>query len=337
VFRRVRGDRVALGAGIALALLVALITVGEPLLERLVGHGEHDVFPYAVEQGTNRPLGPWSSVPDVHEKRFDANGAGLPAAPGTSETLLVFGGDGPLGRDLFLRVLIGGRTSLLIAVGGALIALGLGSVLGGIAGYFGGWVDAVIERLIESMAAFPLLLLVIVLGQTSFADRLDDVTLGGRLGQGVVTVMLLVGFFTWFYAARVVRAEFIRLREREFVEAARMLGASDGRIMRSHLLPHVLPTLATIGLISLGTNVVLEAGITFFGFGVTPPTVSWGTLISETWSGTVFGQAGSGAPGSATTNTVWLTLFPCLAIFLTVPLANLLADALREPTESVVP
>jgi peptide/nickel transport system permease protein len=335
LLRRIRSDRVALAAGIGLVLLVTLLTVGEPVIERLVGHGHAETFPYAVEQGTQRPAGPWSHVPDVHEKRFAPNGAALPPARGTPQTLLILGADGRLGRDELLRLLVGGRTSLLIALGGTLIALGLGALIGVAAAYFGGWIDATVERVTEVVAAFPLLLLVVVLGQTSISDRLDRVTVGGLLGQGVLTVMLLIGIFTWFYSARVVRAEIISLREREFVEAARMVGAGDVRIIRSHLMPHVFPTLATIGLVAVGTNIVLEAGITFFGFGVTSPTISWGTMISDTWSGTVFGTGGLGAPAADPSKTVWLTLFPCLAIFISVLLANLLADALRDPTDPV--
>ncbi len=299
-----------------LLLLLLAVTLGPPLGSRLLGHGPDDILPYAVDE-LLKPVGPWTRV----SSSIEYQDAGPPA--GGPTTLLVLGADGPLGRDMLLRLLEGGRVSLSIALGGTLLALVIGALVGALAGYFGGWVDAVIARLTELVMAFPLLFFVILLAGT-VAHRLADVTLGGLLAGGAFPLIVIIGLFTWFYPARIVRAQVLALRESEFVEAARMTGAGDWRILRQHLLPHLGPTLSVYAMLLLATNVLLEAGFSFLGVGIQLPTASWGSLLATSW-----GTARSPVVLPSEQTTIWLTILPSLAILTAVLTINLLGEALR--------
>jgi len=324
-WRRLRRDRAALVSGCFLLFLLFAVLPGAPLLERAVGHGPNDFFPFAVDVSL-RPVGPWSWVPDtsmvpgIDETTFEQEAP----PPGTGKTLLVLGADGTLGRDELLRLLYGGRVSLLVAIGATLLALVIGTTLGTVAAFFGGWVDGLISRFTDLVMAFPVLLLAIVLGST-VSMKLDDITFGGALNKGVLSLMLLIGFFTWFYPARIVRSLILSLRGREFVEAAEMIGSSDAKIMRTHLFPHVIPALAVWATLAVATNIMLEAGITFLGVGIKLPTTSWGTMLAATW-GTVL----SPLPYNPATFSPWLTIIPSATIFLTVLALTLFGEGLRE-------
>jgi peptide/nickel transport system permease protein len=246
---------------------------------------------------------------------------------GTGKTLLLLGADSALGRDEFLRVLYGGRVSLEIAAGAALVAIMIGFVLGAIAGYYGGWIDAVISRFTDLVMAFPLLLFLVMIG-SFFAHGLTDWTFHGLLNEGVFQLVLIIGAFTWFYPARIVRGQIMSLRHKEFVEAAQMVGARDNRIVRTHLLPHVLPPLLAYGTLLIATNIMIEVGVTFLGAGIKLPTASWGSLLAQTW-GSILN------PNAYNPSTVqpWLTLVPSIAIFLTVFSLNQFGEGLREATD----
>ena len=190
------------------------------------------------------------------------------------EQLLLLGGDSTLGRDEFLRILYGAQVSLEVAVGATLIAMMLGLLLGAVAGFYRGWADTVISRVTEITMAFPYLLFVIALAST-VGTRLDKVTFG-FLGEGVLTLVLVFGLFSWFYSARVFRGITLSLREKEFVEAARMVGASDWRIVRSHILPHLMGPLIVFSTLSIAAFILAEAGLSFLGLGIKLPTASWG-------------------------------------------------------------
>jgi peptide/nickel transport system permease protein len=318
-WRRLRRDKVALVSAGMLVFIVLACFIGAPIVAKLVGHGPDDLFPYAAHD--LKPVGPWTHVPDTPIMGDLTPGAPPPKNVGT--TLLVFGSDGPLGRDELLRVLYGGRVSLEVAFGAALLAVVIGVVLGATAAYFGGFVDSVISRFIDLVMAFPLLLFVVMIGYTVAGDRLSHVTLG-VFPPGVLGLVLIIGLFTWFYPARIVRSELLSLRQREFVEAATATGASDAWIIRKHLMPHVLPTLLVWGSIAVGTAIMLEAGITFLGAGIKIPTASWGTLLAATW-GTVTNPTGY----NSTTFSPWPTILPTAAIFLTVVACNQLGESLR--------
>lgn len=321
--RRLRRDRLAVGSGVLVAVLLLLVYAGPGVLARVLGHGPNDPLPYAVDDNL-RPVGPWTRVPATSNT---IPGVAYDKFPhGTKTTLLVLGGDGPLGRDELLRLLVGGRVSLEVAVGAAAIAIAIGLFAGAVAGYFGGWLDGVISRFADLVMAFPLLLLLVLVGST-VAPQFIDVTLG-FLQPGVAALIVTIGVFTWFYPARIVRGEIAALKEREFVESARMIGASEWRILFRHLLPHVVPVLLAYSAFLIATNVLLEAGVTFLGVGVRLPTASWGNLLATAW-----GTARTPSPFNSSQTTVWLTVFPSLMIFLTAVSWTLLGESLRRALE----
>ena len=326
--RRLVAGKGGLSSLVAVLAVVLSVTAGAPLAAHLLGHGPDDPLPDAVD-GALAPVPPLSRVSASTTAEIDdATGELLPPPAGTRTTVLVFGGADVLGRDLFLRILYGGRVSLTVAVGGALLAGLIGALLGTIAGFVGGWVDAVISRFTELAMAFPLLLLLILLGNID--NPLDSVTLG-ILEPGVLTLIALIGLFTWFYPARIVRAQVRSLRHREFVEAAEMMGSSRARILRTHLLPHVLPELLVYGTLMVATNITLEAGMSFLNAGISLPTASWGTLLSSAW-GTALTPSRTGASAFQP----WTTALPVAAIFVTVlslsRLGELLGDAIGART-----
>jgi peptide/nickel transport system permease protein len=327
-WRRFRRDRVGLACGVFLVVVVFAVGPGAPLYAKLVGHGPNDFFPYAVSVGL-RPAGPFTVTWAAHEIAGDDPFAlkHPPPPKGTPKTLLLLGADSQLGRDEFLRLLYGGRVSLEVAVGAGLVAIAIGIVLGSVAGYFGGLVDSVISRFTDLVMALPILFLLTMIGAL-FSRGISDWTLHGLFNRGVVQLILVIGAFTWFYPARIVRTHIQSLRHREFVEAAQMVGARDARIVRTHLLPHVLPPLLAYGTILVATNIMLEVGVTFLNAGIRLPTASWGSLLAQTW-----GSILNPNPYNPATTQPWLTIFPSIAVFLTVFALNQFGEGLREATD----
>jgi peptide/nickel transport system permease protein len=314
VWRRFRRERLAVAGLVGLVLIVLACFVLEPILVWLLGHGPDEPFPAAVSRVDRPPVGLFSWVAD--------NG-------GHGKTFFLLGGDGPLGRDEFLRLLAGGQVSLEIAFIATAIALLIGVFFGTVAGYYGGLIDSVISRVTELFMSFPLLLLVIALGQTA-AQRFEAVTFNGVFQPGVLALSIVIGLFCWFYPARVVRALVVSLREREFVEAAHMIGARDARVIRKHLLPHLSGPLIVWGTLVAAGVIILEASLSVLNFGVRLGTASWGSLLAQAW-GTLL-NAGqpimdSGLPYP--TPTV-LKLAPSLSLFLTVLCLALIGDGLRS-------
>ena len=321
-------DRWSLAAAIVLALVVFASFAGGPIASRVLGHNGFDQFPYAVN-GNLRPVGPLSRVPAINNALSNsADGSLAPPPKGTKTTLFLFGADGPQGRDEFIRVLDGGKTSLEIAVCAALVALLIGVPLGSLGGYFGGAVDAITSRLTETIMAFPLLLfLVFASGQLD--RRLDSIGYGWWLPRGVVAEALLIGVFTSFYPTRLVRAHMLQLRRSAFVESAEMVGASHWRILRSHLLPHLASPLLVWAAIAVGTNILVEVGLSFIGAGVQISTATWGSLLAAVW-GTILNPTFSLSTTQTPQFTVWQTIFPSLAILIAVVSLNQLAEGLRR-------
>ena len=319
-FRRDRAAVIALG--LATAILLACF-VGGPVLTRILGHGPNDLFPYSVDDNL-RPVGPWSHVPDTHSAPVDDYGDIVPPPAGTGETLFVLGADGALGRDLFLRILYGGQVSIEVGVFAALIAVSIGVVLGALAGMAGGVVDATVARLSEMVMALPVLFLLVLVGASSLGARLQDVTFG-VLSEGVFAVALLIGLFTWFYPARLVRTQLLTLRRDEFVDASIVTGAGMSWIFRRHLLPHLVPSLLTWGALAVATGILLEIGVTFLNAGVRLPTSSWGRILSDTW-----GSPLSPSRYSPATVSLWPTIYPSLAIFLTVVALHEIGEGLQR-------
>ncbi len=213
----------------------------------------------------------------------------------------LFGTDA-LGRDLFARVLHATSVSLTVAWVAVILSVFLGVVVGALAGYFGGWCDRLLMALTDIMLCFPTFFLVL--------------SVIAVLGPNIFNVMVIIGVTSWMGTARLVRAEVLSLKEREFVLAARALGAGPARIIFRHLVPNAMGPVIVNAVLSLAGAVLVESGLSFLGIGVQPPTPSWGNLLSD----------GKGVLGVAW----WMTFFPGVMIFLTILSANALGEALRE-------
>ncbi|MGB2874619.1 MAG: ABC transporter permease [Gaiellaceae bacterium] len=301
VWRRFRRDKIAIASGFFIIILAFIAFAGAPLAQHYVGHGPTDIFagPPAVTFPSLLPANPGTHIPNPYTHKTD---------------ILVLGAANRLGQDEFLRLLYGARVSLEVAVLSTLGVMIIGVILGAIAGYFGGWIDTIISRLTEITMAFPLLLFVIALAAT-VGPQLNSITLG-IFPQGVITLVLIFSLFSWFYPARIMRAQVLSIREKEYVEAARMIGASDTRIIRSHVLPHLVAPIIVYSTLIVASFVLLEAGLSFLGIGVPLTVPSWGNLLSS-------------APEYYTTRPL-LMLWPGLAVLLTTLAFNLLGDGLRD-------
>lgn len=316
---RFKRDRVAVVAGVVFVTVLLACVAGAPLAAHLLGHGPNDPFPYAVDVNL-KPFGPWTRVPDTN-----ASVASPGAAP---TTLLVLGADGQLGRDLLLRLLYGGQVSLAIGIGAALLALLIGVPAGILSGYVGGWTDWSLSRFTELFMGFPLLLFLVAIGYT-IGGRFNDVTLG-VFQPGVLVLVFLIGAFSWFLPARVIRAEVVSLREHEFVEAARMVGAGDGWIMRKHVLPYLIAPIVIWGTLMTASFVIFEAAISVLNLGVKLPTASWGNLLSTNW-GTLLVYDPFRSTGTYyVERSNWVVFWPTAALFISIVSLALLAEGIRK-------
>jgi peptide/nickel transport system permease protein len=306
VWRRFRRDKVAILSGFFIIFLIFVAFGGAPIARHYIGHGPNDLFAPGCCPGGDQAVtlgGLLPARPGVRVKN-----------PNTGKTdLFVLGAANRLGQDEFLRLLYGARISLEVAVLSTLGVMIIGVLLGATAGYFRGWVDTIISRLTEITMAFPLLIFIISLAAT-IGPQLDNITLG-IFPKGVITLVLIFSLFSWFYPARIMRAQVLSIREKEYVEAARMIGASDARIIRSHVLPHLVAPMIVYSTLTVASFVLLEAGLSFLGLGI-KFDASWGNLLSA-------------APEYYTTRPL-LMLWPGLAVLLTTLAFNLLGDGLRD-------
>lgn len=325
VWRRFGRDRVAVASAVLLLGILLGCFAGEPLAARLLGHGPNDIFPMAVDIDRNLlPAGPWSHVPNTHTV--------LVVTPHTPRTLFILGAADINGHDLFLRVLDGGRTSLELALGATALALALGTALGMLSGYFGGWPDAFVSRLTELIMGFPFLLFLISIGWV-VSERLSHITLGDRVAPGVVPLVLIVGGFYCFYPARLVRAQVLMLRQQEFVEAALVTGASDFRIMRKHLFPHVAGSLVVYATQLMAITIFLEAALSILGVGIQLPYATWGNIIAANYGTLLSSPLQHSGETSFIRTSYLIALWPSLLMFLTVVAFTLVGEGVRNAVD----
>lgn len=220
-------------------------------------------------------------------------------------------GTDALGRDLLTRVLYGGRVSLAVGFSVVVITLLIGVPVGAIAGYFGGWVDNFLMRITDASLTLPSLLVLILLSAV-----LRDIDAPFLEKNPVLTIAMVIGLLSWMFVARLVRAAYISIREQDFVMAARTLGATNLRIIIKHILPNAVGPIIVESTLEIGYAILEESGLSFLGFGIQPPTPSWGNLLSNAQE--------------HMTKHPWLAIFPGLMIFLTIISINYIGDGLRD-------
>ena len=221
-----------------------------------------------------------------------------------------FGTDA-LGRDMLTRILYGGRISLSVGLMVVSITLSIGVPVGAVAGYFGGRIDNVLMRIIDSALALPSLLVLILLGAILRETRVEFIE-----RNTVVTIAVALGLLSWMTVARLVRAIFLTFRDMEYVHAARALGASNARIILKEILPNGLGPIIVESTLGIGWAIMEESGLSFLGFGIRPPTPSWGNIL--------------GNAQEHLTQHPWLAIFPGIMIFLTIISVNYIGDGLRD-------
>jgi peptide/nickel transport system permease protein len=294
-WRRFRADRVAMVSLIFIIVLILVAVLAHPIVS-LLG-----------VSGPNQPNN--SCFPTFHNPHCSLNIFGQPTGPSGAHP---FGVD-ELGRDLLARVIYGAQVSLEVAFISTGIAVLIGVAIGTIAGYFGRWVDSLLSRLMDIVLAFPILLLAIGLAA---ACSLGKGCLGGLITPGQSVLIFVIALSSWPYIGRIIRGQVLSIRQKEFVEAARSLGASNVRIMTREILPNLVAPIIVYASLILPTNVLYEAALSFLGVGVQPPTASWGQMIADA-SG-IFDTAW------------WYMVFPGVALVLTVLAFNLVGDGLQD-------
>lgn len=286
---RLKRDKVALAGGFVVLFLIA-VAIFAPLIVGALGHPPNEFHYDLVNPDTQIPIG----------------------AYGGASSDFLFGVEPVNGRDIFSRVVYGAQISLLIAFLATLLSVLIGTTLGIVAGYFGGWIDTLISRGMDIFLAFPLLLFALALVGAVPNEAF------GLQGESlrIAVIVFIIGFFSWPYIGRIVRGQTLSLREREFVDAARSLGARTHIILIKEMLPNLIAPILIYATLLIPTNVLFEAALSFLGVGVPPPRATWGGMLSDA------AQWYQIDP--------WFMVPPGLAIFVTVLAFNLFGDGLRD-------
>ena len=284
-WRRLRRDKVAMTA-LGFIIVLIVVAIAAPVVVAILG------------------------APDPKQQNSSALDLfGGPTGPTADHW---FGVD-QLGRDILSRTIYGARVSLEVALIATGLAVIIGTAIGLVAGFYRGWTDTILSRLTDVVLAFPILLL--GLGLAAACSGADG-CLGGTIQPGLPVVIMVIAIINWTYIARIVRGQVLSLREKEFVESARSLGASNSRIITREILPNLVAPLIVYSSLLIPANILLEAALSFLGVGVSGGTASWGAMISDATN--LFPDAW------------WFMLFPGLALLFTVLAFNLVGDGLQD-------
>ncbi|MFI0422695.1 ABC transporter permease [Spongiactinospora sp. 9N601] len=285
---RLKRDKVAM-AGAGIVILLILMAIFAPAIVGLLGHPPQLFHEDLTDPNTGVPIGAFGGM------SWD----------------FLFGLEPRNGRDLFSRVVYGARISLLIAFLATLVSVVIGTLMGVVAGYFGGWVDTLIGRTMDIFLAFPLLVFAIAL-----VGAIPD-TAFGLTGDSlrIALLVFIIGFFNWPYIGRIIRGQTLSLREREFVDAARSLGARWPHIIFRELLPNLMAPILIYATLLIPSNILFESALSFLGVGVRPPTPTWGGMLADAVRFFTLPH---------------FAIFPGMAIFITVLSFNLFGDGLRD-------
>jgi len=286
---RFKRDKVAVVGGIVVLLLVLLAILSKPI-EWTFGLDPNALHQDLIDPVLLKPKGGWGGISWAHP----------------------LGVEPTFGRDLLSRIIEGSWVSLAVAFGATVLSNVIGMVLGVVAGFYGGWVDTLISRLMDIFLAFPLLL---------FAIAISASLQGGAFGLHglplhISVLIFVIGFFNWPYMGRIIRGQTLSLREREFVDAARSLGARGPYILFKELLPNLVAPIIVYSTLLIPTNILFEAGLSFLGVGIEPPQASWGGMLNQ-------------AVDLYQADPMFMVV-PGMAIFITVLAFNLLGDGLRD-------
>jgi peptide/nickel transport system permease protein len=274
-WRRLRSDKMAV-ASVVVILIMILLAIFAPVFASITGHGVDQAF---TNTGTSS--------------------SGAPVGPGTNGFWL---GTDYIGRDLFVRILYGARVSLFVGIFTTAIATVAGVTIGLVAGYFGGVVDTILARFIDTVLAFPFVVLALALAAV--------------FGPSLLIVIGVISFFAWAGISRIVRGQTLSLKEKEYIEAARSLGAGPWRIMFVDILPNLMGPVLVLATLYIPTAIIVEATLSFLGIGIPEPTPSWGSILSEAQN---YYQV-----------AWWYVVFPAAALLITTLAFNLLGDGIRD-------
>ncbi|MBN8580002.1 MAG: ABC transporter permease [Anaerolineae bacterium] len=250
----------------------------------------------------------------ITEERANAVDLQARLSPPTSQYIM---GTDSTGRDIFSRIIYGGQISLIVGITAVTISVTLGTLVGGLAGFFGGWVDTILMRITEAMLSIPQLFLLIVLGKFIGRDIETVNILGKQISGSVMIVIFVIGLTSWMGLSRIVRANVLSLKEMDYVSVSKSLGSSQIRTFFKHLIPNTIGVIIVSSTLGLAGAILSEAYVSFLGLGIQPPTASWGNMLTAAQT---FVQKGSW----------WMWVFPSTFIVLTILCVNLIGDGLRD-------